>query len=211
MEDEFYEEHTPLDVLHDIMESDRTFFNGVRFLGGQSRDALISMHMRNTNVALNILRDQMRNSPPSSAPPTTTRMVFNFPLDISGNSAFFDPVPVIPTRAQIDAGVDRHIGVTETVCSICQENVTCATRIRGCGHCFHDQCIQQWFSMNPRCPMCRHDVREAGPPRREVLLGTARQGRTLTLDHFLNTSINDLRDISGIQLDESHRVHTDEE
>jgi hypothetical protein len=207
MDDEFYEENTVLDVLHDIMESDRTFFNGVRFLGGQSRDALISMHMRNTNIALNTLRDQMRAAPPAA---TTTRMVLNFPLDVSGNAAFFDPVPIAPTRTQIDAGVDRHVGVTETVCSICQENVTCATRIRGCGHCFHDQCIQQWFTMNPRCPMCRHDVREAPPPRREFVWSTTpHQGQTLST--LLNTSINDLRDVSGIQIDESHRVHTDEE
>ena len=208
MDEEFYEEHTALDVLHDIMESDRTFFNGVRFLGGQSRDALISMHMRNTNVALNILREQSRNPPAA----TTTRMVFNLPLDVSGNAAFFDPVPVAPTRTQIDAGVDRHIGVTDTVCSICQEAVTCATRIRGCGHCFHENCISQWFTMNARCPMCRHDVRELPPPtQREFIWSTAQQGRTTTLDRFLNTSINDLRDVSSIQLDESHRVHTDEE
>lgn len=208
MEDEFYEENTALDVLHDIMESDRVFFNGVRFLSGQGRDSLISMHLRNTSLALGILREhELRAAQPPPPVRTTTRMVLNFPLDISGNSAFLDPVPVIPTQAQITAGVDRHIGVMDTVCSICQENVTCATRIRGCGHCFHDQCIAQWFSMNPRCPMCRYDVRDPPPPRRELSVGIPRQGRTMVLD----TSLNDLRDVSGIQIDESHRVHPNEE
>jgi hypothetical protein len=37
--------------------------------------------------------------------------------------------------------------------------VECATRIRHCGHCFHSGCIGEWFSMNPRCPVCRHDIR----------------------------------------------------
>jgi hypothetical protein len=199
MEDEFYEEHTALDVLHDIMESDRIFFNGIRFLGGQSRDALIASHLRNTSSALTILREhETRNALPPR-PVTTTRMVLNFPLDISGNSAFFDPVPVVPTQTQINAGIDRHIGVTDTVCSICQEAVTCASRIRGCGHCFHDQCIAQWLSMNPRCPMCRFDIRDPPPPLRHAPA------------MIYDSSINDLRDVSGIQLNESHRVHSDEE
>jgi hypothetical protein len=96
-------------------------------------------------------------------------MVLNIPIggmDISGN--FFDPVIVAPTQQQIRAATDEHINVVDTTCSICQESVTCATRIRACGHAFHGQCIDQWFTMNPRCPVCRHDIREnLQTPRRQ--------------------------------------------
>lgn len=83
-------------------------------------------------------------------------------LDPSGNfiRSFMEPVQVIPTREQITAATENHIQATDTTCAICQEGVTCATRIRDCGHYFHSQCILEWFTMNPRCPVCRHDIRE---------------------------------------------------
>jgi hypothetical protein len=162
MEDEI--ERTLYDVYHDMYETDRSFFNSIRFFDTNQRSTLVGQYLRNTNLALSILRTyenfQARNPP--------TRMVLNIPLnigsDISGNTSthsFFDPVPVVPTPQQIRDAVDTHVGTTDTTCSICQEPVSCATRIRGCGHCFHGHCIQQWFSMNPRCPMCRFDIRDS--------------------------------------------------
>jgi hypothetical protein len=152
---------TLYDVYHDMYETDRAFFNSIRFFDVNQRSSIVAQYLRNTNLALSILRtyENLNARPP-------TRMVLNIPLnvnDISGNTTtnFFDPVPVAPTAQQIRDGTETHVGVIDTTCSICQEPVTCATRIRGCGHCFHGQCIQQWFSMNPRCPMCRHDVRDA--------------------------------------------------
>ncbi len=161
MEDDI--ERTLYDVYHDMYETDRSFFNSIRFFDANQRSSLVGQYLRNTNLALSILRTyenfQARNPP--------TRMVLNIPLnlsDISGNTSthsFFDPVPVAPTPQQIRDAVDTHVGTTDTMCSICQEPVSCATRIRGCGHCFHGHCIQQWFSMNPRCPMCRFDIRDS--------------------------------------------------
>jgi hypothetical protein len=89
--------------------------------------------------------------------PTTITMNIPINMDLSGN--FFDPVPVVPTPAQIAAATETHVGGADMVCAICQDSVTCATRIRACGHCFHSQCISQWLGMNARCPVCRHDVR----------------------------------------------------
>jgi hypothetical protein len=104
--------------------------------------------MRNSSALLGILRAYQLQP--------ATRMVINIPMDLSGN--WMDPVPVVPTREQIAAATEQHVGV-DTTCSICQDSLTCATRIRACGHCFHGQCIQQWLSVNSRCPMCRHDLR----------------------------------------------------
>jgi hypothetical protein len=81
-------------------------------------------------------------------------------FDMSGNPTFLEPVPVVATREQIAAGVEMNIPMYDYNCAICQEPVSTATRIRACGHAFHTQCINQWFSMNTHCPVCRHDIRD---------------------------------------------------
>jgi len=149
-------DYTVLDALRDILETEAGFFRQTRFLDGRTRNHVVAAYLRNTNLMLSIIQTYMVRSPTE-----TTTMVMNIPInlsDLSGN--FFDPIPIIPTRAQITAAVETHIGTTNTVCSICQEGVTCATRIRQCGHSFHGSCIDQWFSINPRCPVCRYDIRD---------------------------------------------------
>lgn len=138
-----------LDVVHELLETDQTFYGIVRFLDSTTRNHLVAAHMRNNANLVALLRQYM----------TQSTMVLNIPIrtDISGN--FFDNVPVIPTREQILAATEQHVNIPDTTCSICQEPVECATRIRACGHCFHSECISQWFTMNTRCPMCRHDIR----------------------------------------------------
>lgn len=145
-------ERDVLDLLHEVLENERAFYSIVRFLDGGTRNNLVAAHMRNTGAELGLLRQFM------ASPATLTLNIPIGGVDTSGN--FFDPVPVVPTSAQIAAAVDRHVNIPDTNCAICQEAVTCATRIRACGHCFHHQCIAQWFSMNTRCPVCRHDVRD---------------------------------------------------
>ena len=166
------EERDVLDLIHEILENERAFYTIVRFLDGGTRNNLVAAHMRNTSVELALLRQYMTTSP---------NVTINIPLqgvDTSGN--FFDPVPIVPTPAQIDAAVERHVGVpSETTCSICQESVNCATRIRHCGHCFHEACIREWFTQNPRCPMCRHDIRDLQSSR---VIQTNAQSRSLYSD-----------------------------
>lgn len=143
-----------LDIMQEIMETERSFHGIVRFLDGSTRNQLVAAQLRNTNNAMALVRQYMQSE-------TRQPLVVNIPLqmDMSGN--FFDNVPVVPTREQINAALDNHVNIPDTVCSICQEGVTCASRIRACGHCFHSDCIRQWFSMSPRCPMCRLDIRDA--------------------------------------------------
>lgn len=152
-----------MSILHEMMQTERSFHNIVRFLDGNTRNHIVAAHMRNMTQILAILRAV--TTPPQ---PVSERFVMNMNvpfstlLDPSGNFLrnFLEPVTVAPTTAQIEAAVENHIGTTDTNCAICQENVTCATRIRPCGHCFHSSCIREWFSMNPRCPVCRHDIRD---------------------------------------------------
>ncbi len=147
------DEYTALEAIRDILEADQAFFQCIRFLDGRTRNHLVAAHLRNTHIILSLVRTFMTQ-------PSTTTMVMNIPLnlDISGN--FFDPVPIRPTQAQIDAAVETHVETPDGTCAICQDAVSRATRIRHCGHCFHASCIDQWFDMNPRCPVCRHDIRD---------------------------------------------------
>lgn len=154
-----------LDVLSQLIEADRQFYGVVRFLDGAHRTHVVAAHQRNTNLALLLLREYMRTSPITNM--TVTIPIPTTVFDASGN--FFDPVPVVPTPEQVHAATETHVGVRDQTCAICQEGVECATRIRQCGHCFHSACIGQWFTMNPRCPVCRHDIRNLQTsPRRET-------------------------------------------
>lgn len=141
-----------LDLLQDVLATDRAFYGIVRFLDGGHRSNIVAAHMRNTNTALAILYRYMT---------TSQNIVINLPMnmDLSGNS-FFDAVPVVPSATQIAAASEENVQApADTTCPICQESVSTATRLRACGHCFHHDCISQWLSINVRCPVCRHDVR----------------------------------------------------
>ena len=76
-----------------------------------------------------------------------------------------EPVIVRPTQAQIAAGSSiERVDAEEDVCAICQENMAPGSEARcltACDHRFHVACIDNWFQRSVRCPVCRHDIREA--------------------------------------------------
>lgn len=151
---------TILDVMGCLAETDQSFFSIVQYLDSRTRNHIVAAHLRNTSQSLAILRLMV---------PEEETIVMNIPLqrmmDPSGNFAqgFMNPVPIVPTEAQLMESIEENVRVSDMQCSICQENVTSATRIRHCGHCFHSECIREWFTMNTRCPMCRHDIRDLQP------------------------------------------------
>ena len=149
------EELDALDVVNALTQTDRAFYSNMRYLDSATRNNVVLTHQRNTQMALNLVRTYM--TPPA---PRARHMVFNIPLTFDTSGNFFDPVPVYPTAAQIANAVDTRVTVQDTTCAICQEPVTLATRLRHCGHSFHGTCIAQWFSLNTRCPVCRHDIRQ---------------------------------------------------
>lgn len=156
-------DYTVLDAIRDITETDRAFFNVIRFLDGNTRNHIVAAHMRNTSQMTALLRLFMTSQ---QREVQRENIVMNIPLnsllDPSGNFMrhFLDPVAVVPTREQIESATETHVRMSDTTCAICQESVHSATRIRECGHSFHAQCIQEWFTMNTRCPICRHDIRD---------------------------------------------------
>jgi len=47
-----------------------------------------------------------------------------------------------------------------STCPICQDALTNnATRITHCNHAYHTTCLNSWFTMSVRCPVCRYDIR----------------------------------------------------
>uniref|UniRef100_A0A7N1A193 RING-type domain-containing protein n=1 Tax=Kalanchoe fedtschenkoi TaxID=63787 RepID=A0A7N1A193_KALFE len=59
----------------------------------------------------------------------------------------------------------RELGVASECC-ICLDSVEPEDPVRllpGCNHGFHSACIDAWLSRQPRCPLCRSDVRLEPP------------------------------------------------
>ena len=144
----------PLELVRDVLETSRTFYQTIRYLDGHTRNQVVALHERNANLALTIINRWMNQ-------PVRTTMVMNFPIDLSGS--FMDPISVFPSEVQVTAATETRSNLVDTQCSICQETTTSGLAIRHCGHCFHSTCIQQWFTLNPRCPVCRYDIRDVQP------------------------------------------------
>lgn len=119
----------------------------------QQRGAMLSRFMLNEVCYLELLNRIYQNS--LRTPPSSAVVTFTIP------SNFTDPVPVVPTQAQIDSSLE-NIPSTTSNCAICQDSISSGgCKIRQCGHVYHQSCILSWFGMNARCPVCRHDIRES--------------------------------------------------
>ena len=90
---------------------------------------------------------------------------------------FWDPVQVSLTAEQLAAATRDYENPPDVAeqdqCCICQEGITTEAAIHtlcpgpplGDGvtvtnhHALHRRCARAWFSMSPRCPLCRADLR----------------------------------------------------
>ena len=147
-----------LDVLQGIMETDRAFYQALRFLNS-NREQLLATHQRNTAAAMSLIRLHALRG--TRTVQYTATIPLNFPV------GWDEAVPVRATAAQIAAGsaVVTVDDAEPTNCSICQETLSSThTRLTHCGHRFHTSCIAEWFTQSVSCPMCRHDIRETGSP-----------------------------------------------
>lgn len=55
--------------------------------------------------------------------------------------------------------IDDTIPVDPTIeCSICLSNKTDIKL--PCSHCYHVECLEQWFDSSPTCPLCRKNYEE---------------------------------------------------
>lgn len=160
-----------LGVFRDMLATNRVFYSTLRFSGHQYGNMVREHYAQNaamlriaqTIVSMSLARETRRATAQTQAlPPRDNDVVYTMNIPLGSLAQFLDPIAVIPTAAQITAATETFHAEDGTTCSICQDEVTTSTRIRRCGHRFHANCISQWFSMNPRCPMCRADIRELG-------------------------------------------------
>ena len=121
---------------------------------------------------------------PAPAPATTTDATANLllslltvglseqPTNIWNNfrpefwASFRQPVVVAPSTQTIETSSEILSGSTltdPTICAICQDSIQptdTLRRLTACTHTYHQVCIDQWFLGSPRCPTCRHDIRD---------------------------------------------------
>ena len=62
----------------------------------------------------------------------------------------------IPSQKYIENGI-------KSSCIICMEDFVNGILIRKllCEHIFHDKCIDEWYTTNPKCPLCKRDMFES--------------------------------------------------
>ena len=148
-----------LDVLHSMLETDRSFYQTLRFLS-TSREQLMAIHQRNQSTLMGVLRLHLVQSP-------TTNVTYTATIPLNLPTGWNDPVVVRPTAAEITAATQdvTDESATTSNCAICQEALSPShVRLTHCGHTFHNVCITEWFTRSVHCPNCRHDVREVDPP-----------------------------------------------
>ena len=145
-----------LELLSSLVEGRNDFFaQTMNRLRPQTRDAIMSRFLMNEISYLELINRLHASAVRRAA--ATTLLTMNFPAN------FLDPIIVVPTPQQIQANIETLETVPpNTNCAICQDAVTSnASRVRQCGHVYHSACLTSWLTMSVRCPVCRHDVRQA--------------------------------------------------
>lgn len=160
--DGMFIEEQVLKVLEGMLRTRNSFFDvrSLRMIDNNQRTALISRYLLTDAVMLDMMNRIYQST-------TQTRNFAASMLTYAAVTAmppnFTDPVPVIPTVRQVNDSLETIHVPTTVPCAICQETISSgATRIRQCSHIYHRACILNWFSLSVRCPVCRHDIREAG-------------------------------------------------
>jgi len=140
-------------------------------------------------------RDRTQTERPQTERPQTER-----PSTIFSNlfQSFFDPVLIYPSASQIETATRRVlyrdiVTPINTRCPISLETFNdsdIVTIIRQCGHIFNSDELNNWFTTNCRCPMCRYDIRNYNSTNLSL---RTNQERTLMQDF----SGNYIQDLSG--------------
>lgn len=155
------EEPNVLSMIEELISGRNEFLSGdfVRRVPFHNRAGLLSRYMTNEIMYLEMInRIHTHNTYLQNA------VAGLLTLNISSSrSVFFNPVTISPTQTQINASLQNYPNITSN-CAICQDAISSGgCRIRQCGHVYHRTCIENWFSMSVRCPVCRYDIREGNP------------------------------------------------
>ena len=111
-------------------------------------------------------RSQNTQTQPNTQTTTNTNTATNTQPNIFLQTilSMLSPVRISPSQSQIDNAIETYsYNSNETRnCPIDREPIRrgdSVVRIRHCGHIFRRDNILTWFQHNPRCPLCRYDIR----------------------------------------------------
>ena len=122
----------------------------------------------NEPINPNIYNASSRNSRNRySEPRRVNRTSQNNPLTTLLSNFFNSTVAIRPTEEQIQnaSRIIRYGDIENPLSETCPislepfEENTNVRQIIHCGHIFHQQQFQEWFSHNVKCPVCRYDIR----------------------------------------------------
>lgn len=147
-----------LDVLEELISGRNLILGRMnRSLNARTRPALMSRFLMNEVLYIELINRVLQSHVRNQI--ATTVLTITLPQTTTGGN-FTDPVLVVPTEEQINNALE-DIESSTTDCAICQDSISSAgCRIRSCQHVYHRSCLLDWFAMNVRCPVCRHDIRE---------------------------------------------------
>ena len=79
--------------------------------------------------------------------------------------SMLSPVRISPSPGQIENATETYLYNSNEPrnCPIDRESINrgdSVVRIRHCSHIFRRDSIMTWFQHNPRCPLCRYDIRD---------------------------------------------------
>ena len=146
-----------IDILISLMDGRNTLFQRtLNMIPHHDRTLVMNNMLINEYAYINLL-----NRLHTSYTNNSTVTAYITVGDNTNNPRFSDPVPVVPTNAQIINAVTYETANSQsTNCAICQESIDGElVRIRHCGHLYHRTCLSTWFQTSVRCPVCRHDIR----------------------------------------------------
>jgi hypothetical protein len=179
-----------LDALSDICHARATFFRRSAGNWNIYPQMNVTQFLSNeTNILSMLSRFQTPPPPPAPAPVIPANLVqLLFGPDAfvglgqrQGQGAFWDPVQIGLTTEQFAAATRDYENPPDVAeqdqCCICQEGITTEAAIHTLcpgaplddrvtvtnHHSLHRRCAQAWFSMSPRCPLCRADLRTLNP------------------------------------------------
>jgi hypothetical protein len=150
-----------VDILIDLINGrNQLFQRTLNMVPHQNRTLVLNNMLINEYAYINLL-----NRLHTSYIRDSTVTAYITVGDNTTTPGFSDPVPVVPTNAQITNAVTYETANSQSNnCAICQESIDGElVRIRHCGHIYHRTCLSTWFQTSVRCPVCRHDIRATDP------------------------------------------------
>lgn len=214
-------------LSNNYSENQRSYNDNVRRILNMLedyQDFSINQRRRNPADASRVI-----SAPPAPAPAPAPAVVedspfvyLNSPLLLrtflqnlrnNTNNLVFEPQRQIPTSAQIRAATEifnYSSSLFENADRVCPITLNpfregeCIARIRHCGHIFHHNALQRWFTQNSACPVCRHNILNTPPQPPQQRMSSATVAAQTQQQDSYNADTEDNYDDSQDNEDENN-------